>query len=126
MRYRVVHVHADTRPTNRWVFSSADMYVSLPLSRREASGGETKNIVEGVERDEVEDISGIIIVCPGDTGDTGDIVSTRPSGPALLRMSEYGDQLNKAKMAKKTILALLREAAALTADAADVRRARGS
>ena len=124
MRYRVVHVHADTRPTNRWVFSSADMYVSLPLSRREASGGETKNIgVEGVERDEVEDISGIIIVCPGDTGD---IVSTRPSGPALLRMSEYGDQLNKAKIAKKTILALLREAAALTADAADVRRARGS
>ena len=70
----------------------------------------------GVERDEAGDIPGITIVCPGD------IVSTRPSGPAGLRIAGYGDKLSEAIMAEKTILALLREAAAqLTSLASAVR-----
>ena len=49
-------------PTNRWVSSPADMYVSLSLTHRAASGEETNDIgVGGVERDEAGDIPGITL-----------------------------------------------------------------
>jgi hypothetical protein len=73
--------------------------------------------VEYVENNEIDVLSGML---------RGMMLSTRPSGPAFLRIpKEEEEKPNRANTAKNTILALLRDAATLTADAADIRRARG-
>jgi hypothetical protein len=86
------------------------------LKCRVASGAETDDkCVKGVGKEEGEDMSGIHIVLPETI-----VISTRPSEPTLLQIPGYEDKLNRANMAKKTILVLLQEVATLTVDASDV------
>ena len=55
------YMSTQTPPPNRWVSSPADMYVSLSLTHRAASGEETNDIgVGGVEMAEVGYIPGIM------------------------------------------------------------------